>query len=85
MTIKRTWLKDPLTTVNAIPVRVNETLQLAPRPDAMAYDWYTKKVYWTDSVYRHIKVSNMDGSEQRVLYSQGITSPRTLSLDPQNG
>ena len=78
-TIQRTWLNDQLTTVNAIHDNVTVLKQVY----SIACDWYTKHVYWADYGYNHIKVSNMDGRQQRVLYS--ATIPRTLTVDPQNG
>ncbi|CAG2184720.1 Low-density lipoprotein receptor-related protein 4,Sortilin-related receptor,Low-density lipoprotein receptor-related protein 6 [Mytilus edulis] len=55
------------------------------RPDGIAVDWIYNHLYWTDDVYRHIQVSNLDGSMRRTLIDYGIERPRALALDPNRG
>ncbi|XP_071133754.1 low-density lipoprotein receptor-related protein 6-like [Mytilus edulis] len=55
------------------------------RPDGIAVDWIYNHLYWTDDVYHHIQVSNLDGSMRRTLIDYGIERPRALALDPNRG
>lgn len=55
------------------------------RPDGIAVDWIYNHLYWTDDVYQHIQVSNLDGSMRRTLIDYGIERPRALALDPNRG
>lgn len=56
------------------------------RPDGLAIDWVTKKLYWVDSTKKSIEVCVLkDGSHRKVLYYDSIDQPRALALDPQSG
>ncbi|XP_067141896.1 low-density lipoprotein receptor-related protein 2 isoform X5 [Centruroides vittatus] len=52
-------------------------------PEGIAFDWTTKKVYWTDSGNRSIYAMNLDGS-QLVMITR-VERPRAIVLDPCEG
>lgn len=52
---------------------------------ALAVDWQTRKLYWTDSGLKRIEVSNLDGSHRCILISTGLDLPRDLAVHPTAG
>lgn len=54
-------------------------------PDGLACDWIGKKLYWTDAETNRIEVSELDGSNRKVLYWHGLDQPRAIALDPYHG
>ncbi|XP_057340651.1 low-density lipoprotein receptor-related protein 6 [Microplitis mediator] len=53
------------------------------KPDGLACDWYTGKLYWTDLLKKTIEVTNIDGEPQRkVLFWTEIFEPRAIILVP---
>lgn len=54
-------------------------------PDGLACDWYTNKLYWTDSYYNRIEVATMDGKDRRVLFWTDLDQPRAIALAPMKG
>lgn len=54
-------------------------------PVALAVDWQTRKLYWTDNGLMRIEVSNLDGSQRRILVSSGLSMPRDLAIHPTAG
>ena len=52
--------------------------------DGLAVDWRASKLYWTDTTYDTISVSNLDGNNQSLLVSSGLDEPRALALDLDN-
>lgn len=54
-------------------------------PDGLACDWIGKKIYWTDAETNRIEVSELDGSNRKVLFWQGLDQPRAIALDPYHG
>lgn len=54
-------------------------------PDGLACDWIGKKLYWTDAETNRIEVSELDGSNRKVLFWQGLDQPRAIALDPYHG
>ena len=60
------------------------------RPEGLAVDWVTKKLYWTDLrdsdwETNRIEVSNLDGSQRKVLFWEDLEQPRAIALDPLTG
>ena len=54
-------------------------------PEGLAYDWITKKIYWTDSETNLIEVIQVDGSNRKVLYWTDLDQPRAVVVDPIRG
>lgn len=54
-------------------------------PDGLAVDWIGKKLYWTDSETNRIEVSNLDGSNRKVLFWNDLDQPRSLAVVPMDG
>ncbi|XP_069472627.1 low-density lipoprotein receptor-related protein 1B isoform X1 [Ambystoma mexicanum] len=54
-------------------------------PNALAFDWIGKNLYWSDTEKRVIEVSKFNGLYSTILVSKWLKFPRDLSLDPQAG
>uniref|UniRef100_T1IUN7 EGF-like domain-containing protein n=1 Tax=Strigamia maritima TaxID=126957 RepID=T1IUN7_STRMM len=66
---------------SAVAVPILDELGIIP--EGLAFDWTSKKVYWTDSANQSIFAMNEDGS-QRVMITR-VERPRAIVLDPCNG
>ena len=53
--------------------------------DGLAVDWRSSQLYWTDTTYDNISVSDLDGNNQRTLFSLGLDEPRGIALDLDSG
>ena len=53
--------------------------------DGLAVDWRSSQLYWTDTTYDTISISDLDGNNQRTLISSGLDEPRAISPDPDSG
>lgn len=51
----------------------------------IAVDWISDKVYFIDDETYRIYVSNLDGTNLKALYTEGITYPRAIAVDPLQG
>ena len=54
------------------------------RPVSIAVDWVSDKLYWADDLNGRIEVSELDGTNRRVLIS-GLVKPTSLAIDPEWG
>ena len=52
---------------------------------AMAVEWETGLIYWTDYIYERIEVAKVNGSSRRTLVTQNARSPVGIAVDPGNG
>jgi len=52
--------------------------------DGLAVDWRASQLYWTDTTYDTISVSDLDGNNQVFLISSGLEEPREIALDLDN-
>ncbi|KAK4315792.1 hypothetical protein Pmani_013000 [Petrolisthes manimaculis] len=52
-------------------------------PEGIAYDWTSKKIYWTDSANNSIYFMNSDGSH--IVRIIQVERPRAIVLDPCRG
>ena len=51
--------------------------------EAIAIDWVGRNMYWTDHALETIEVASLAADRHRtVLFSQNVTHPRALVLDP---
>ena len=56
------------------------------RPEGLAVDWLTEKIYWTDSYNKFIEVANIDGSQRHILFSKtNLDEPICIVVDPIHG
>ncbi|XP_020911652.1 low-density lipoprotein receptor-related protein 6-like [Exaiptasia diaphana] len=57
------------------------------RPEGLAVDWTSQKIYWTDSGIEtnRIEVANYDGKHRKVLFWQNLDQPRAIAVDPRSG
>ncbi|XP_020626035.1 low-density lipoprotein receptor-related protein 4-like isoform X3 [Orbicella faveolata] len=53
--------------------------------DGLAVDWRASQLYWTDTTYYTISVSDLDGKNQALLISSGLEEPRGIALDLDDG
>lgn len=53
--------------------------------DGLAVDWRASELYWTDTTYDTISVSDLDGYNQRTLISLSLDEPRAITLDLDSG
>lgn len=53
--------------------------------DGLAVEWRTSQLYWTDTTYDTISVSDLSGNNQRSLLSLGLDEPRDIAMDPDSG
>ena len=52
--------------------------------DGLAVDWRASQLYWTDTTYSTISVSDLNGNSRGRLISSGLDKPRAIALDPDN-
>ncbi|RWS26517.1 low-density lipoprotein receptor-related protein 2-like protein, partial [Leptotrombidium deliense] len=65
------------------PSEINVVLKKGINPEGIAYDWTSKKIYWTDSANRSIYAMNVDGSQ--IVMIARVERPRAILLDPCEG
>lgn len=53
--------------------------------DGLAVEWRTSQLYWTDTVYDKISISDLNGNNQRTMISSGLDKPGAIALDLDNG
>lgn len=53
--------------------------------DGLAVDWRALKLYWTDTTYNTISVSDLDGNSQSTLIVVGYDHPKAINLDLDSG
>ncbi|KAK4320921.1 hypothetical protein Pmani_008239 [Petrolisthes manimaculis] len=58
-------------------------LEQGINPEGIAYDWTSKKIYWTDSANNSIYSMNSDGSH--IVRIIQVERPRAIVLDPCRG
>lgn len=54
-------------------------------PDGLVVDWVADNIYWTDSYFRRIECSRLDGRYRKTLLWKNLTEPHSLALDPGKG
>ena len=50
--------------------------------EALAVDWVGRNLYWTDYVLETIEVADLEGKNRAVLFTENVTNPRAVSIDP---
>ena len=53
--------------------------------DGLAVDWRASQLYWTDTTYNTISVSDLDGNSQSTLILVGYDHPKAINLDLDSG
>ena len=51
----------------------------------IAVDWLGGNLYWTDYGMETIEVVSLTGQHRMVLFSENITNPRAIEVDPRDG
>ncbi|XP_053385857.1 low-density lipoprotein receptor-related protein 2-like [Mercenaria mercenaria] len=49
----------------------------------IAVDWLAGNLYWNDYTLETVEVARLDGSSRMVLFSENVTRPRGIELDPR--
>ena len=52
--------------------------------NGLAVDWRESQLYWTDTTYNTISVSDLDGNNQSHLISSDLDKPGAIALDLDN-
>ncbi|KAH8340133.1 hypothetical protein KR067_010390 [Drosophila pandora] len=52
------------------------------KPEGLAIDWFTDKIYWTDGEKNRIEVATLDGRYQKVLFWTDLDQPRAVAVVP---
>jgi low density lipoprotein receptor-related protein 5/6 len=52
------------------------------KPEGLAIDWYTDKIYWTDGETNRIEVASINGKHQKVLFWTDLDQPRAIAVIP---
>jgi len=74
---------DSTSPKSAIDGKPTIILKQGINPEGIAYDWVSKKIYWTDSSNKSIYAMNLDGSQ--IVDIVHVDRPRALVLDPCAG
>jgi len=53
--------------------------------NGLAVDWISSHIYWTDGRKRSVEVAEFDGTNRRILITDGLSQPRGVYADPING
>ena len=53
--------------------------------DGLAVEWISSQLYWTDTTYNTISVSDLEGNNTLILVSASLDEPRGIALDPEQG
>ena len=64
---------------------VTENLQ---NPDGISVDWIGRNIFWTDAKTRgkpEIAVAKLNGDHRRTLLTDGLRSPRAITVHPVQG
>ncbi|XP_063861273.1 low-density lipoprotein receptor-related protein 2-like isoform X3 [Scylla paramamosain] len=68
---------------NTFPLKCETILTEGINPEGIAYDWTSKKIYWTDSANNSIYSMNTDGTHVVMIIQ--VERPRAIVLDPCRG
>lgn len=52
-------------------------------PVGLAVDWVYGHLYWTDTVYRSVMMSNLDGTGRIIVVTKNLIIPRGIAVDPK--
>lgn len=52
------------------------------KPEGLAIDWYTDKIYWVDGELNRIEVTTLNGKYRKLLFWSDLDQPRAISLIP---
>jgi low density lipoprotein-related protein 2 len=51
--------------------------------EAVAVDWVGRNLYWVDAALETIEAADLEGKNRVILFTQNVTNPRGLALDPR--
>lgn len=54
-------------------------------PEGIAVDHVSRLLFWTDSLRDTVEVSQLDGSQRRVLFHTDLVNPRPIATNPVYG
>ncbi|XP_055383334.1 low-density lipoprotein receptor-related protein 6 [Condylostylus longicornis] len=88
------WADSSHETIECIHVNSTQTTKTSKhnvissgldKPEGIAIDWYTDKIYWTDGEKNRIEVATLNGKYQKVLFWTDLDQPRAIALVPSHG
>uniref|UniRef100_A0A8D3BMU6 Nidogen 1 n=1 Tax=Scophthalmus maximus TaxID=52904 RepID=A0A8D3BMU6_SCOMX len=56
-----------------------------PSPEGIAIDHVSRLLFWTDSMRDTVEVSQLDGSQRKVLFDTDLVNPRPIVTNPAYG
>ncbi|XP_055856668.1 low-density lipoprotein receptor-related protein 6 [Episyrphus balteatus] len=71
-------------TTNTKPLKQTVISSGLDKPEGLAIDWYTDKIYWTDGETNRIEVATLNGKFQKVLFWADLDQPRAIALVPKS-
>lgn len=57
-------------------------LFIGMEPVGLAVDWVYGHLYWTDTVYRAVMMSNLDGTGRVTIVTKDLIIPRGIAVHP---
>lgn len=72
-----------LSSMSPTAEKISVVLDEGINPEGIAYDWTSKKIYWTDSANNSIYSMNTDGTHIVMIIQ--VERPRAIVLDPCQG
>ena len=82
------WSDTSLWTINRMSLTSGEAeviLRDLGQVDALAVEWESGLLYWTDYLYETIEVAKLDGSYRKTLFNSELYNPRGIVVDPKTG
>ena len=50
--------------------------------NAVAFDWITRNLYWTDGLYKIVGVASTNVGAWKVIVDRNLNSPQDIAIDP---
>ncbi len=54
------------------------------KPQGLAIDWVSDRIYWTDAETRRVEMASLDGSVQKTIAETNLDKPHAIAVDPES-